>query len=246
VLAYVGFEVRRALRNPRFLVIVALVPVLLYLLGAGNARNSNATIGGLSTGTWFLASSASFGVLAAALGASGARLAVERASGWTRQLLLTPLSELAWLTGRVLVSVVVSIPIVAVVSVLAVTVGGVSLDAREWVQFIVTLLLGAIPLALCGLAVGLALKAEAAQAAQALLLVGLAFLGGLFAETANGIPSSAQWLADAMPTFYLVKLAREAVAGLDPRLGYVGALGLITLVLGALVARLRRSLDLSP
>jgi ABC-2 type transport system permease protein len=234
------------MRNPRFLVIVAFVPVLLYVAAAGNARHSHATIGGLSTGTWYLASSATFGVLAAALGASGSRLSAERASGWSRQLLVTPLSELSWLSGRVLVSVVVTVPVLAIISVLGLTLGGVSLGAREWAQFVVTLLVGAIPLALFGLVVGLALKAEAAQAAQALVLVGLAFLGGLFAQTANGIPSSAQWIADAMPTYYLVRLAREAVAGQNPRASYIEGIVVITLVMGAIVARLRRSLDLSP
>lgn len=246
MLAYVGFEVRRALRSPRFLVIVALVPVLLYVVGAGNARHSHQTIGGMSTGLWYLASSATFGVLAAALGASGSRLAAERASGWSRQLLVSPLSEMGWLIGRVLASVVVAIPILAIMSVLALTLGGVSLGAREWLQFVVTLLVGAIPLTLFGLTVGLALKAEAAQAAQALVLVGLAFLGGLFSESANGIPAAARWIADAMPTFYLVKLAREAVAGQSPHAPYVAGIVLITVVMGGVVALLRRYLDLSP
>jgi ABC-2 type transport system permease protein len=234
------------MRNPRFLVIVAFVPVLLYVASSGNARHSHATIGGLSTGAWYLASSATFGVLAAALGASGSRLSAERASGWSRQLLVTPLSELSWLCGRVLVSVVVAVPVLAIIAVLGLTLGGVSLGAREWIQFVVTLLVGAIPLALFGLVVGLTLKAEAAQAAQALVLVGLAFLGGLFAQTANGIPSSAQWIADAMPTYYLVRLAREAVAGQNPQASYIEGVVVITLVMGAIVARLRRSLDLSP
>jgi ABC-2 type transport system permease protein len=146
----------------------------------------------------------------------------------------------------VLVSVVVTVPVLAIISLLGLTLGGVSLGTREWAQFVVTLLVGAIPLALFGLVVGLALKAEAAQAAQALVLVGLAFLGGLFAQTANGIPSSAQWIADAMPTYYLVRLAREAVAGQNPRASYIEGIVVITLVMGAIVARLRRSLDLSP
>jgi ABC-2 type transport system permease protein len=243
MLAYSRFEATRTLRNPRFLVLVGIVPVLLYLVGLHTGRGPANLVAGIPAPLWFLASSATLGALAAALTGSAARLAAERASGWTRQLRVTPLTEGAWLGGRILATVAIVIPVVVVIAALAVTVGGVRLGVAEWLQLLVTLLLGSLPIALIGLLVGLTLRAETAQAALAVVFIALAFAGGVFAQSPTP-PPGLQLFSDITPSYYLVRLSRDAVLDLAPPLLDVGVLTLISAILaGAVVWLRRRSAD---
>jgi ABC-2 type transport system permease protein len=175
VLGYVRFETVRTLRNPGFLFLVTVVPVALYLIGARGVDEDD-QIGGIPSSVWYLASATTIGAIGAAISGSGARLAAERASGWARQLRVTPLTERSWLVGRTLASLLVVLPVILVVGLLAVTVGDVRLDAAQWMTFTVIVVLGSIPIALIGLIVGLAFRAESAQAAQAVAFVLLAWV----------------------------------------------------------------------
>src|SRR3954452_6858177 len=83
---YARFETFRTLRNPRFLILVTVVPLLLYVVGFQRAQGAAGTVAGLSAGVWFLASSAAVGAMAAAMAGSGARLGADRASGWGHPL----------------------------------------------------------------------------------------------------------------------------------------------------------------
>lgn len=239
MVAYMRFETLRALRNPRFLVLVGIVPVALYLVGLHGLSGRTGAIEGLPLSVWLLASSAVLGCVAAALNGAGARLAAERAAGWTRQLRVTPLSDVAWLAGRVLSSVVVIIPVIAVVALLSITVGHVDLAPARWVQLLVTLLLGAVPIALIGLVIGLAFRAEAAQAGQAVIFLVLAFVGGAFANSSTP-PPGVGVISHIAPSFYLVNAARAATRGEAPAgADVLGLLG-TALLLAVAVAWLRR------
>jgi hypothetical protein len=149
VLAYVRFETVRTLRNPGFLVLVTIVPIALYLVGVRGV-SAGEQIGGVPASVWYLASSAALGAIGAAISGSGARLAAERASGWARQLRVTPLIEASWLVGRILSSLLVIIPVVVFVAILAITVGEVRLEAGQWLGLTATLVIGSIPIALIG------------------------------------------------------------------------------------------------
>jgi hypothetical protein len=81
MLSYARFEMTRVIRNPRFMLLVALVPVLLYLVGL--RQGAGAAIGAAPAGVWFLSSALALGAVASALTSLGARLAAERASCWS-------------------------------------------------------------------------------------------------------------------------------------------------------------------
>src|SRR3954447_24536323 len=100
--------------------------------------------------------------MAAAMSGSGARLGADRASGWARQLRVTPLSDGGWLVG-------------AAVDLRRRPPGGprgrpgrpdlrrgVHMQAAAWLLLVVTLLVGTVPIALIGLVISLALKGESA------------------------------------------------------------------------------------
>lgn len=238
MIAYARFETLRTLRNPGFLFLVTVVPAALYVIGV-RGLNEGDSIGGISASLWYLASAAAVGAIGAAITGSGARLAAERASGWSRQLHVTPLTEAGWLVGRVLASVLVVVPVVIVVATLAVVVGEVDLPAEQWLRLTVVILAGSIPIALIGLIVGLAFRFEAAQAAQAVAFVLLAFLGGAFAQS-DEVPAALEEIVHLSPSYYLVELARHAV-GAEASVGLaIAALIGSTVVLTAVVVALRR------
>ena len=236
--AYTRFEVRRTLRNPKFLLLVATVPVLLYVISVHNARDGSTPLGA-SAATWYLASAAVIGVLGGALTGANARVAAERASGWYRQLRTTPLGDGRWLVGRLLAGLAVVVPVVVLVAAVAIAWGGVRLAVTTWLALLVILVAGAVPAVLAGLALGLALRSEAAQAAQAVVFVALALFGGAFADT-EVPPSGTRFLVEAMPSYHLMALTREAVAGSALHVSHVAALAAASIVLAVLVALLTR------
>jgi|1186.fasta_scaffold62882_2 ABC-2 type transport system permease protein len=235
---YARFESIRTLRNPRFLFLVTVVPLLLYVVGVQRDHGASGTVAGLPAGVWFLASSAAVGAMAAAMAGSGARLGADRASGWARQLRVTPLTNGGWLFGRLLSTCVVVLPVVLAVAVVAVTYGNVHLDATEWALLVLTLLLGTVPIALIGLAISLALKGESAGAAQTLGFLVLALLGGVFSDGQQ--TGWTKTVAELTPTHYFVRACRTAVNGAFPHLTDVAVLGLLTAILAVLVMTLYR------
>src|SRR5579884_4286818 len=88
--SYLTLEIRRSLRDARFLVLVVAWPVASYLLFAtvfGNQPPSE----GLTPKVGIMVNMACFGAIGAVLTATGPRIALERQTGWLRQLQLTPL-----------------------------------------------------------------------------------------------------------------------------------------------------------
>ena len=94
---YVRFELLRLLRNRRFFLFSLGFPLVLYFLIAGPNRNVHDLGGtGIPAPLYFMIGLAAFGTMNSVL-AGGARIALDRSVGWTRQLRLTPLSPRSYL-----------------------------------------------------------------------------------------------------------------------------------------------------
>ena len=111
--AYFTLELRRAVRDRRYLALVVGWPVAAYLLFStvfGSAANRAE---GLDPHIEIMVAMAAFGAMGAVLMATGPRLAVERQSGWERQLQVTPLSMPAAMLARVSAAMVLTLPAIA-------------------------------------------------------------------------------------------------------------------------------------
>ena len=75
-------------------------------------EHPTAHIAGTTWRTYFMVSMASFGAMVAALNAGGTRLAAERASGWTRQLRVTPLPAWSYVSTKIAASMVIVLPVI--------------------------------------------------------------------------------------------------------------------------------------
>jgi ABC-2 type transport system permease protein len=113
-----------------------------------------------------MVSMCAWGAIAAASNAGGARLAAERASGWTRHLRLTPLPAWAYAAGKVLTGATLSLMAVLALSLIAGAAARPQLPASAWAAMILACWLGSLPFAALGILVGLAADTSVAQAAM--------------------------------------------------------------------------------
>jgi ABC-2 type transport system permease protein len=240
MLAYIRFEVIRILRNVRFLSFTVAVPALLYLLLDGIYGGDR--VGEVAAGVYLLVAMAAYGAIGAALSANGAALAAERASGWLRQLRVTPLSDRAWLAARLALALVAVAPGVLAVSLCAAVVGHVGLSPARWLVLDGLLLLGSLPFGLLGMLVGLLLDAQSAQPAQVLLLMLLSFGGGLFFPV-SAFPSGVRPILESLPSYHLLSLGEQLAIGRPPALDQLAGLVGSVVLLGALALVVWRRSD---
>ena len=180
-LAYLRLEVRRSLRNRRYLVFTVVFPVMLYVLyTAILPATANGPVGGLPWDVYFLVSMAAYGAIGAAM-SQAAPIATERRAGWARQLRVTPLPGIAYVAAKVASAILITVPALALVGAAGQLVNHVDLGIGTWAGVIVVLALGSIPFAALGLVIGYVLDAESAQGGMVLSYFTLAILGGLFA-----------------------------------------------------------------
>ena len=114
-LAYLRLEVRRSLRNRRYLVFTVVFPVMLYILyTAVLPATASGPIDGLPWNVYFLVSMAAYGAMGAAMSQANP-IATERRQGWARQLRVTPLPSLAYVAAKVASAVLLTVPALALV-----------------------------------------------------------------------------------------------------------------------------------
>jgi ABC-2 type transport system permease protein len=216
------FEVGRLLRNVRYVGISLGFPVLFYVLFLHNEHPA-AHIAGTTWRTYFMVSMASYGAMVASLNAGGTRLAAERASGWTRQLRVTPLPAWSYVTTKTAASMVIALPVVVVVEVTGLLLGGVHLGPATWAALTVVLWASALPFAALGVLVGFVASSETAYPLVTALMFLLSFFGGLFTPVAD-LPLILRHVASFLPSYHDASLGWAVVAGRAPALGDAGVL----------------------
>jgi ABC-2 type transport system permease protein len=233
--AFVSIEVRRALRNRRYLMFAVGLPTVFYLLYTGvlsSGASPDAAIDGMTWGAYFMVSMATYAAMIAALGGA-AVIARERSSGWTRQLRVTPLPATAYVVGKLLVAYVVTLPAIAAVVIAGIVVNHVSLPPASLVGMVISLALGVLPFAALGLLIGYLFDADSAQGAMMISLFALAIVGGLWAPISS-FPDTLATIGHMLPSFRLADLGRSVVAGNPPDLADIAILAVYAAAIGSL------------
>jgi ABC-2 type transport system permease protein len=236
----VGMTVRYALmstktvyRNLRFLVLTVALPLLLFVLYANVYQGQDAG-GGLSVGAYLMVSMATFGCIGAAIN-TGARIAIERQTGWNRQLRLTALPARSYLIAKAVVSMLVTLPALILVFLAGATIGGVELSTGQWLATGLAVWLGLIPFAVLGLVIGFAGTVDTVQPISMITYLGLSVLGGLWFPV-EAFPTFLQDVAKMLPSYWLAELGRTVLAGDGVPLTAVLVLAGWTVALGVLGA----------
>ena len=205
---YLRYELLRNVRNWRFVVFSLAYPVVLYFVVASPQRHS--TFDGVAFPLYFMAGMAAVGTMIAVL-STGARIAVDRSAGWTRQLRLTPLTATEHLGAKVACGFMMALLVVVVVS-LSGTALGVSLSAGAWLTMIGLMLVGLIPIAVLGILLGHLLTPDSLAPAVGGTIMLFAVLGGAygFLVAKSGVMFD---VIKALPSYWLVQAGKTAVAG---------------------------------
>jgi ABC-2 type transport system permease protein len=211
LLAFGRFEVGRLLRSWKFLLITVGFPVTFYVLFLGD-RGRNQIINGIDWRVYLMVSMCSFGALVAGLTAGGGRMSAERASGWARQLRVTPIPAWSYVATKVTASMIVILPVVVMVEVVGAAFGGVQLSAGTWIGLAGLMWITALPMAVLGVFIGFSVSAETAFPVVTALMFVLGYFGGLF-NPVSGMPHPLQVAARILPSFHHAALGVDLVAG---------------------------------
>jgi len=210
MIRYLLLETRVVLRDGRFLVFTVGMPAVLFLIyialfGGQNFPN------GTPTGPALMVSMSGYGAMGAAL-STGMGIAVERDSGWLRQLRLTPLSASAYLVAKAALAMLVALPPVLLVSALGVTAGGVRLTAIQWLGVTAGLWVAVLPFSVLGVALGQLSTATSAQTMGGALMSVLGLAGGMWIP-AEVVPAWMLHVMQATPSYWLREFGLGVFSG---------------------------------
>jgi ABC-2 type transport system permease protein len=204
---YTRFELLRTIRNRRFFILSLVFPLVLFLVVAG--PNRHAHLAGIPFPLYYMSGMVTWGTMAAVVGA-GARISQERSVGWTRQLRLTPLPAGTYIRAKVLTGYLMAI-VSMVLLYLAGASMGVHLDAGSWLKMSGLILVGLIPFAALGIALGHMLTVEAMGPALGGIVSLFALLGGAWGPI--GESGVMHTIAQSLPSYWLVQAGKIAAGG---------------------------------
>ncbi len=233
------FQLRRVARNRQFLFFTVLLPALFTVFftkifggQAGNAADYQ------DVAATFMVSMMAYGAIGAALGAT-IRISFDRASGWLRQLRVTPVPQTQIVGVDIAVGALLTLPSLLVVALVGRFVNGVQLGLGTWVGLVAVLWVGSVAFVALGLLLGLSLDEKAAGGAIGLVSVVLATLGGLWVPV-QVFPESLQVVAHFLPSYWYAELGRDVAAGSPPDVAAVLALVGFTAAFAALAVVVAR------
>ncbi len=177
--ALVAIELRRLLRNRRTVIFTLVVPVLFFLLFGLNSAYATNRVGDGNESAFIMISMALYGaVLATASG--GAMVSVERLQGWSRQLRITPLQPVAYITIKMATSLALGLFAVVAVFVVGALTHKPVMPLGTWLASGMALWLGSLLFAAFGLFIGYLLPSENVMQIIGFSLMLFSFGGGLF------------------------------------------------------------------
>jgi ABC-2 type transport system permease protein len=140
---------------------------------------------------------------------TGARIAGERETGWTRQLRISPLSVRAYFRAKLLTGYVLALSSLLVLYISG-SLLGVSLSAGRWLAMTGLIMVGLLPFAALGILVGHLVNTDSVGPLMGGLVSILAFLGGTwFAINSGFLHTFGQFL----PSWWLVQARDVALDG---------------------------------
>ena len=213
MLDYLRLEILRVLRNQRYLFFSLVTPVAFYLLFAGLFGRQR--VQGIPQPVELMVAMAVYGAIGAALFSTGPRIALERTTGWLRQLKATPLPAGQAVLAKVLAAMALGLPAVVAVGITGSITHGVHLSALQWAGLMALTTLGTAPFALLGLMFGYLVDSDSAQSLTLAAWFVLAAIGGLWMPLAL-LPRVLQDIGATLPTNRLADLSWRIAAGGGP------------------------------
>ena len=233
-LTYTLISARSTFRNTRFIIFTMALPLVMYLLFNGLYGTEQEPSSGLSASAYLMVSMAAYGGLGAAINA-GARIAIERQTGWNRQLRLSALTPKAYMVSKSCVSLLVALPAILLVFLAGLLVGHVHMPLQTWIGAGLGIWLALIPFAVAGLVLGSVVGADAVQPLTVLVYMAMSILGGLWFPVEQLSPFL-RGVAKVLPSYWVGETGRSVLAGQAVPAGGILVLAVWTVGLGAIGA----------
>jgi ABC-2 type transport system permease protein len=197
------YEFLKLLRNRSFSLSVIGFPIMFYLLFGVTNRGANSN--GIHMARYLLAGYACFGVIGAALFGIGVGLASERAAGWIEVKRASPMPPPAYLLAKCMGAIGFGLIILTLLTVLALTMAGVTLTAGEALRMFGVSIVGSVTFASMGFLLALVVPANAAPGIVNLIYLPMSFVSGLWMPI-QYLPHWVQRAASMLPTYHLAQL----------------------------------------
>lgn len=210
-LTYTLNSARATFRNSRFIIFTVALPLVMYLLFNGLYGGKSETNAGISVSAYLMVSMAAYGGLGAAINA-GARIAIERQTGWNRQLRLSALTPRAYLISKSAVSLLVALPAILLVFLAGALVGHVHLPVATWLSAGFGVWLALIPFAMAGLVIGSVATVDSVQPLTMLVYMAMSILGGLWFPV-DQLSPFLRGLAKVLPSYWVGETGRSVLGG---------------------------------
>jgi len=197
------YEFLKLLRTRSFSLAVIGFPVMFYTLFG--LANKHAVEGGVHIAKYMLGGYACFGLIGAALFGIGLGLSFEMSSGWLDLKRASPMPAPAYLCAKCLSAVAFGLIIVAVLTILGIAFGGVSVSVAEMGKMAGLTVAGSVSFASMGLLLSLVMPANAAPGIVNLIYLPMSYLSGLWMPI-RFMPHWLQQVAPVLPTYHLAQL----------------------------------------
>jgi len=230
---------RAVLREPAALFFSVVMPVMFFSIFAalfGDAPSPS----GMSTAASMLATFGTFGVVSVMLLNPGISVATDRETGWLRVKKVSAAPVWATIAGKVIASLPYALAVISALTFVTLLVAGPVISVGTWLRLVVVLLVGALPFACLGLAVGFVASANATTAFLNAILFPMVIASGLWMPL-EILPGWVRGIAQFLPTYHLAQLALAQLTG-APAAGHVLALLVTAGVTGAIAAFTYRNL----
>ena len=191
VAAYLFAGTRELVRYPAYSAPTLAFPTLLFLLFAAARDVDDATV--VTAGLAVVA------ILGVAFFQFGVGIAAERSSPWEGFVRVLPVTVRVRLAARVLSALVFAAASVTLLLATATATTSFALSPARWPAFAAALLLGAVPFALLGIALGYWTSPRAALPVANLVFLPLSFAGGLWGGAAR-LPDVLAAVSPFLPT----------------------------------------------
>ena len=203
------YEFLKLFRTRRYALSVLGMPLMFYCFFALGMPSEAS----FHLPAYLIATYGTFGVMSACLFGIGANLAHERSLGWLEMKRVSPMHASMYLFGKIAANLVFCVAIELSLLATGLLFGNVKLTVWEAVRLTAVLVIGAIPFAALGVALGYLIQASSAPATLNMLNLPMAFCSGLWIPMMF-LPPFVQKLAPFLPSYHLSKLALDMI-GMD-------------------------------
>jgi len=200
------YEFLRLLRTPSFALPTLLFPVLFYVLFGillGKASGDAAT-------RYMLATYGVFGVMGAGLFGFGVTVAMEREQGYLVYKRALPMPSGAYLFAKTAMAMLFAAIISLLLAGIAASLGGVRMEASQWLLLWFAHTLGVVPFCALGLYIGTLVGGQGSPAVLNLLFLPMSFLSGLWLPL-KLLPAWLAALAPVWPAYHQGQIALKVI-----------------------------------